>query len=302
MHRGNSGVITETTSGSQSPTRRGKVRDIYELGDTLLIVATDRLSAFDVVLPDGIPNKGKVLTQISTFWFRKLSHIIPNHIVSVGVNDFPEPFRSMAGVFGGRSMLVRKTRPLPVECVVRGYLSGSGWKEYRESRSVSGITLPAGLRESDKLPEPIFTPSTKAEQGLHDENISFETVIQTVGEKVAHTIRSVSLALYREGAAFAATRGIIIADTKFEFGLDDNNALVWIDEALTPDSSRFWPMDAYAPGGAQPSFDKQFVRDYLLSIKWDKKPPAPSLPPEIIATTGKKYEEALTLLTGHGVE
>ncbi len=302
MNRGNIGVITETSSGSQPPTRRGKVRDIYELGDTLLIVATDRLSAFDVVLPDGIPNKGKVLTQISTFWFRKLSHIIPNHIVSVDVKDFPEPFRSMPDVFAGRSMLVRKTRPLPVECVVRGYLSGSGWKEYRESQSVCGITLPAGLRESDRLPEPIFTPSTKAEQGLHDENISFETVIQTVGEKIAHTIRSVSLALYREGAAFAATRGIIIADTKFEFGVDDSNTIVWIDEALTPDSSRFWPMDSYAPGGAQPSFDKQFVRDYLLSIKWNKKPPAPSLPPEIVLTTGKKYEEALKLLTGHGVE
>jgi phosphoribosylaminoimidazole-succinocarboxamide synthase len=302
MSRRNTGVITQTSSGSQAPTRRGKVRDIYELGDTLLIVATDRLSAFDVVLPDGIPNKGKVLTQISTFWFRKLAHIVPNHILSIDVTDFREPFRSMPEVFAGRSMLVRKTRPLPVECVVRGYLSGSGWKEYQETRAVCGITLPAGLRESDKLPEPIFTPSTKAEQGTHDENISFEQVISTVGENAGNAIRSLSLALYREGAAYAATKGIIIADTKFEFGLDENNTIIWIDEALTPDSSRFWPMEKYAPGGAQPSFDKQFVRDYLLSIKWNKKPPAPALPPEIVATTGKKYEEALTLLTGHGVK
>ncbi|MDH3252288.1 MAG: phosphoribosylaminoimidazolesuccinocarboxamide synthase [Ignavibacteria bacterium] len=302
MNRSTPAVITQTSSGSLSPTRRGKVRDIYDLGESLLIVATDRLSAFDVVLPDGIPNKGKVLTQISTFWFQKLTHIVPNHILSVEVKDFPEPFRSMPEVFAGRSMLVRNTRPLTVECVVRGYLSGSGWKEYQKTQSVCGITLPAGLRESDRLPEPIFTPSTKAEQGLHDENISFEQMLVTVGEREGSALRSLSLSLYKEGAAYAATKGIIIADTKFEFGVDQEGAIIWIDEALTPDSSRFWPMDKYVPGGAQPSFDKQFVRDYLLSIQWNKKPPAPALPPEIIATTSKKYEEALTLLTGHGVE
>jgi phosphoribosylaminoimidazole-succinocarboxamide synthase len=293
-------VITQTASERFRPARRGKVRDIYDLGETLLIVATDRLSAFDVVLPDGIPNKGKVLTQISAFWFKRLSHIVPNHVLSLDINDFPEPYRSAPEIFAGRSMLVRTTKPLPVECVVRGYISGSGWNDYRKTGAICGIPLPAGLKESDRLPEPIFTPSTKAEEG-HDENIGFDEVVRLVGKEPAEKLRDVSIALYTEGTRYAASRGIIIADTKFEFGTDGKGNLVWIDEALTPDSSRFWPVDRYAPGGPQPSFDKQFVRDYLLSIKWDKTPPGPRLPGEVIETTAKKYEEGLQLLTGHGV-
>ncbi len=291
-------VITTTASGRFTPTKQGKVRDLYDLGDTLLIVATDRLSAFDVILPDGIPNKGKVLTQISSFWFERLSHIVPNHVLSTDVRDFPEPFRSAPEIFAGRSMLVKKTNPLPVECVVRGYIAGSGWNDYRTTGAICGIPLPQGLRESDKLPRPIFTPSTKAEQGVHDENISFEEVVRTIGADRGGKLRDLTLALYGAGADYAATRGIIIADTKFEFGLDRGGAVVWIDEALTPDSSRFWPMDQYRPGGPQPSFDKQFVRDYLLSVRWDKKPPAPRLPQEIIDTTSRKYGESLKLLTG----
>jgi phosphoribosylaminoimidazole-succinocarboxamide synthase len=295
-------VVTQTASATFTPGKQGKVRDIYDLGDRLLIVATDRLSAFDVVLPDGIPNKGKVLTQISAFWFTSLAHVVPSHVISTRLEDFPEPFRSHPEIFAGRSMLVQKTSPLPVECVVRGYLSGSGWNEYRRSGSICGIGLPPGLRESDKLPEPIFTPTTKADQGQHDENITFEEVVRTVGAGVAERLRELTVKLSSEGARFAASRGIIIADTKFEFGLDRNGKIIFIDEALTPDSSRFWPMTSYAPGGAQPSFDKQFVRDYLLSIRWDKKPPAPRLPQEVIATTSSKYVEALRLLTGKGVE
>jgi phosphoribosylaminoimidazole-succinocarboxamide synthase len=295
-------VVTQTASATFTPSKQGKVRDIYDLGDRLLIVATDRLSAFDVVLPDGIPNKGKVLTQISAFWFTSLAHVVPSHVISTRLEDFPEPFRSHPEIFAGRSMLVQKTSPLPVECVVRGYLSGSGWNEYRKSGSICGIGLPPGLRESDKLPEPIFTPTTKADQGLHDENITFEEVVRTVGAGVAERLRELTVRLYSEGARFAASRGIIIADTKFEFGLDRNGKIIFIDEALTPDSSRFWPMTSYAPGGAQPSFDKQFVRDYLLSIRWDKKPPAPRLPEEVIETTSSKYVEALRLLTGKGVK
>lgn len=295
-------ALTQTSDFNFSPSRQGKVRDIYDLEDSLIIVATDRLSAFDVVLRDGIPNKGKVLTQISAFWFRRLAHVVPNHVISTDVKDFPEPYRSAPEVFEGRTMLVRKTRPLPVECVVRGYISGSGWNDYRRSGTICGIKLPTGLQESDRLPQPIFTPSTKAEIGVHDENISFDNVVNIVGKKVAERIRDLTLALYSEGVAYAETRGIIIADTKFEFGLDDRDNVVWIDEALTPDSSRFWPKDKYNPGGPQPSFDKQFVRDYLLSVHWDKTPPGPSLPPEIIRTTSLKYEEALRLLTGHGIE
>ena len=276
---------------------KGKVRDIYDLGNALLIVATDRISAFDVVLPGGIPNKGKVLTQLSKFWFEKLSSVVPNHLLSVDVADFPEPFRSQPRVFGGRSMLVKKTRPLPVECVVRGYVSGSGWNDYKRTGAICGIELPAGLQESEKLPTPLFTPSTKAEQGLHDENISFDEVVHMLGEDRAEKLRAVSLALYQQGADYAETKGIIIADTKFEFGEDDDGRLVWIDEALTPDSSRFWPRDKYAPGGAQPSFDKQFVRDYLLSVKWDKTPPAPILPREVVETTSRKYLDAYRRLT-----
>ncbi len=295
-------VITETSSSAAVPARKGKVRDIYDLGNALLIVATDRISAFDVVLPDGIPNKGKVLTQLSRFWFDKLSFLIPNHLLSVDAVDFPEPFKSMPDVFAGRSMLVKKTRPLPVECVVRGYVSGSGWNDYRKSGSICGIELAKGLKESDKLPSPIFTPSTKAEQGLHDENIAFAEVVNLLGTERAEKLRAVSLALYQHGAEFAETRGIIIADTKFEFGEDEDGRLVWIDEALTPDSSRFWPRDQYKPGGAQPSFDKQFVRDYLLAIKWDKTPPAPTLPPDVITTTSRKYAEAFRRLTDRDLE
>jgi len=294
-------VITTTASAHFRPTKQGKVRDLYDLGDSLLIVATDRISAFDVILPDGIPHKGKVLTQISTFWFQRLSHLIPNHILSTDVREFPEPFRSAPEIFGGRSMLVRKTRPLPVECIVRGYISGSGWNDYRATGSICGIPLPGGMKESDKLPRPIFTPSTKAEQGLHDENISYEEVASLLGPAMAAAVRDTTVGIYSEGAAYAAGRGIIIADTKFEFGTDESGKLVWIDEAMTPDSSRFWPMDLYKPGGAQPSYDKQFVRDYLLSIRWDKKPPAPRLPADVITTTSGKYVEALTRLTGSGV-
>jgi phosphoribosylaminoimidazole-succinocarboxamide synthase len=291
-------VITTTELPGLSPSRKGKVRDVYELGENLLIAATDRLSAFDVILPDGIPNKGKVLTQISSFWFRKLAGVVDNHLTSTDIRDFPEPFRSHPEVFAGRSMVVRKTRPLPVECIARGYLSGSGWTEYLRTGAICGVKLPPGLRESDRLPEPVFTPTTKAEIGTHDENITFEEVAGLVGDDTARRLRDLTLSLYARGAEFAASRGIIIADTKFEFGVDDGGTLVWIDEALTPDSSRFWPMDLYVPGGAQPSFDKQFVRDYLLSIRWDKKPPAPRLPDEVIRTTAQKYEDALLRLAG----
>ncbi|MBK7257011.1 MAG: phosphoribosylaminoimidazolesuccinocarboxamide synthase [Ignavibacteriae bacterium] len=295
-------VITSTAGGPFTPSQQGKVRDIYALGDRLLLCATDRLSAFDVILPDGIPGKGEVLTRISAFWFQKLSHVVPHHLISIEQEDLPEPFRSRPDIFAGRSMLVRASRPLPVECIVRGYLSGSGWSEYKRTGSVCGITLPAGLRESDELPEPIFTPTTKAAIGEHDENITFEQMSDILGAGRAREVRDVSIRLYKEGAAHARTRGIIIADTKFEFGVDEKGGLVWIDEAMTPDSSRFWPVAAYVPGGAQPSFDKQFVRDYLTAIKWDKRPPAPSLPADVIATTARKYGEALALITGSSLQ
>ncbi len=295
-------IITQTTSKNFTPTKQGKVRDLYDLGESLLIVATDRLSAFDVILPDGIPNKGRVLTQISAFWFEKLSTVVKNHVITTDVKKFPEPFCSSPEIFGGRSMLVKKTKPIEVECVVRGYIAGSGWNEYKKTKSICGIRLPDGLRESDKLSEPIFTPTTKAPIGTHDENISFDQVVNLLGRELATKLRDLTIALYTKGAEFAASKGIIIADTKFEFGLDEQGTVVWIDEALTPDSSRFWPMDQYKPGGAQPSFDKQFVRDYLLSIKWNKQPPAPKLPAEVIRTTSRKYEEALKLLSGKDVE
>ncbi len=290
-------VIVSTGTPPFVPTKQGKVRDIYDIGERLLLVATDRLSAFDVVLPDGIPGKGTVLTQISAFWFQKLAHVVPHHLLSVETGDFPEPFRSHPDVFAGRSMLVHKTTPLPVECIVRGYLSGSGWSEYRRSKSVCGIQLSAGLKESDQLPEPIFTPTTKAEVGVHDENMTYAQVEDVIGKDLARAVRETSIQIYTEGAAYARTRGIIIADTKFEFGLDAHGALIWIDEALTPDSSRFWPLASYAPGGAQPSFDKQFVRDYLLTLNWDKRPPGPPLPPDVVTTTALKYQEALTMLS-----
>lgn len=295
-------VLTSTTECGFLPSKQGKVRDIFDLGDALLIVATDRLSAFDVVFAQGIPNKGKVLTQISAFWFKRMAGLVSNHMISMDVADFPEPFRSRPDVFAGRSMLVRKTAPLPVECVVRGYITGSGWNDYCRTGMICGLVLPAGLVESQQLPEPMFTPSTKADLGLHDENIGFDQVVSLVGRSVAQKIRDLTIALYSEGATYARQRGIIIADTKFEFGLDKQGAVVWIDEALTPDSSRFWPEDEYTPGVSQPSYDKQFVRDYLMRIKWGKKPPAPELPPDVIATTAQKYEEALKRLTGQTLQ
>jgi len=276
--------------------RRGKVRDVYDLGDRLLIVATDRLSAFDVVLPNGIPDKGRVLTQLSLFWFRQLADLLPNHVVASRVEDYPEALQAFRDQLEGRSMIVAKTEPLPVECVVRGYLVGSGFKDYLKTGAVCGIRLPAGLREADALEPPIFTPATKAEVG-HDENVSFERITQMLGGDRAAEIRDVSLGLYGRARAYAAERGILLADTKFEFGIRDGR-LIWIDEALTPDSSRFWPADGYAPGRSQPSFDKQFVRDHLEAIGWNKQPPAPELPEEIVRRTSERYREAYARLTG----
>lgn len=291
-------VIRETNFAGIAPIARGKVRDIYDLGDKLLIVATDRLSAFDVVMPTPIPDKGRILTQLSLFWFDLLKNIVPNHILSA--TDFPSPFNSYREDLTGRSMIVRKTKPLPIECVVRGYVSGSGWKDYRATGSICGITLPSGLRESDKLPEPIFTPATKAASG-HDENISFERAEELVGVEIARRVRDISLEIYRQASAYAAPRGILLADTKFEFGLLGYE-LIWIDEALTPDSSRFWPAAQYAPGGPQPSFDKQFVRDYLERIRWPKTPPGPELPADVVAATRAKYREAYRILVGHELD
>jgi phosphoribosylaminoimidazole-succinocarboxamide synthase len=288
-------VIRETQFAGLTPAARGKVRDIYDLGDKLLIVATDRLSAFDVVLPTPIPDKGRVLTQLSLFWFDLLKEVVPNHVLSA--TDFPAPFDKFKDDLAGRSMVVRKTQPLPIECVVRGYVSGSGWKDYRAAGKICGIALPAGLRESDRLPEPLFTPSTKATTG-HDENISFEQAAALIGRDLAERVRAVSIELYRRAAAYAEPRGVILADTKFEFGIL-NNELIWIDEALTPDSSRFWPAAQYQPGGPQPSFDKQFVRDYLERIHWPKTPPGPDLPPDVVAATRAKYREAYRILVGH---
>jgi len=286
-------VLRETQFAGLSPSARGKVRDIYDLGDKLLIVATDRLSAFDVILPTPIPDKGRVLTQLSLFWFDLLKDVIPNHVLSAA--EFPAPFDKFQGELEGRSMLVRKTQPLPIECVVRGYVSGSGWKDYRATGRICGIALPNGLLESGRLPEPIFTPATKAVSG-HDENISFEQAEKMVGKDLADRVRAVSLELYRRASAHAEPRGIILADTKFEFG-QLNGELIWIDEALTPDSSRFWPAAHYVPGGPQASFDKQFVRDYLERMRWPKTPPGPELPPEVVDATREKYREAFRILT-----
>jgi len=291
-------VIRETNFGGISPLARGKVRDIYDLGDRLLIVATDRLSAFDVVMPTPIPDKGRILTQLSLFWFHKLGDILPNHVLTA--TEFPSPFDRYVEDLAGRSMVVRKTQPLPIECVARGYLSGAGWKDYQASGAVCGISLPAGLKESDKLPEPIFTPATKAASG-HDENISFERASETLGKVLAEKVRSVTLDIYRRAAAYAEPRGILLADTKFEFGTL-NGELIWIDEALTPDSSRFWPAAQYKPGGPQPSFDKQFVRDYLERIRWPKTPPGPELPPDVVAGTRAKYREAYRILVGRDLD
>src|SRR5712675_3020131 len=291
-------VVRETKFAGISPAARGKVRDIYDAGDKLLIVATDRLSAFDVILPTPIPDKGRVLTQLSLFWFDLLRDVIPNHVLSA--TDFPAPFDNYRDDLAERSMLVRKTVPLPIECVVRGYVSGSGWKDYRASGQICGIALPSGLRESDRLPEPIFTPATKAATG-HDENISFERAASLVGSERAGQVRDVSLEIYRRAATYAEPRGILLADTKFEFGLL-NDELIWIDEALTPDSSRFWPQDQYKPGGPQPSFDKQFVRDYLETLDWNKQPPAPKLPEDVVEKTSAKYLEAYRILTGRELD
>jgi phosphoribosylaminoimidazole-succinocarboxamide synthase len=291
-------VVRETKFAGISPAARGKVRDIYDADDKLLIVATDRLSAFDVILPTPIPDKGRVLTQLSLFWFDLLRDVIPNHVLSA--TEFPAQFAAYREELEGRSMLVRKTAPLPIECVVRGYVSGSGWKDYRASGKICGIALPAGLRESDRLPEPIFTPATKAATG-HDENISFERSAEMIGSERARQVRDVSLEIYRRAAAYAEPRGILLADTKFEFGLL-NDELIWIDEALTPDSSRFWPAAQYQPGGPQPSFDKQFVRDYLESIHWPKTLPGPELPAEVVAATRGKYREAYRILTVRELE
>ena len=287
-------VVWETNFPGLKLVSRGKVRDLYEVGDDLLLVATDRLSAFDVVLPTPIPDKGRVLTQLSLFWFGMLGDVVPHHVLSA--TDFPAPADAYGQQLAGRAMLCRKTRPLPVECVVRGYLAGSGWKDYRATGKVCGVALPPGLRESDRLPAPIFTPSTKATVG-HDENISFDDVVARVGGDRAEELRSLSLQIYHRAAAYAEPRGILIADTKFEFGLIGDK-LIWIDEALTPDSSRFWPARGYEPGRSQPSFDKQYVRDYLESIGWNKKPPGPQLPPEVVERTRAKYREAYRLLAG----
>jgi phosphoribosylaminoimidazole-succinocarboxamide synthase len=276
---------------------RGKVRDIYAVGDDrMMIVVSDRLSAFDVVLPDPIPDKGRVLTELANFWFAKLGHIVPNHLTGID----PESVLKEPGdkeQVRGRAIVVKKLKPLPIEAVVRGYLIGSGWKDYQATGAVCGIKLPAGLKQAQKLPEPIFTPATKAESG-HDENISFDRMCGIVGKPVAEKVREVSIRLYREAADFAASRGILIADTKFEFGTDEKGTLVLIDEVLTADSSRFWPADQYAVGSSPPSYDKQFVRDYLETLDWNKAPPAPKLPPEVIARTSAKYREALERLTG----
>ncbi len=293
-------AVRETNFSNLRLVNRGKVRDIYEVGESLLIVATDRISAFDVVMDDPVPDKGKILTKVSTFWFERLSSIIDNHLITANPDEYPESCKPYKEYLVGRSMLVHKAKPLPVECVVRGYLSGSGWLEYRSLGSISGISLPEGLKESSQLPEPIFTPATKAAMGNHDENISFEVAAHIVGEDIAKEIRVISLRLYQDGRNLASKNGIIIADTKFEFGFV-NDHLMLIDEVLTPDSSRFWPIDEYRTGRTQKSFDKQFLRDYLNGIDWPKRPPPPKLPPEVIQITKDKYLEVLERLTGKGL-
>jgi len=294
-------ALLQTRLEGVTPFRQGKVRDVYEVGAALLIVATDRISAFDYILGSGIPDKGAVLTQLSAFWFGLMADLVPHHVISTDADAYPEPARRHAGLLRGRSMLVTRTRPLPIECVVRGHLSGSGWKEYRQTGSVCGIALPPGLRESDRLPEPIFTPSTKAESG-HDVNITAAQAADIIGPELFERLRALSLAVFARGASHAERLGIIVADTKFEFGLageaGDGERLLLIDEVLTPASSRFWPADASRPGGPQPSFDKQYVRDYLEAIGWNKQPPAPGLPADVVEKTREKYVEAYRRLTG----
>jgi phosphoribosylaminoimidazole-succinocarboxamide synthase len=293
----NNPIILETALTGVDLHARGKVRDVYSLGDRLLIVATDRISAFDYILPTGIPDKGRVLTQLSIFWFDFLRDLTPTHFLTADVAEYPDPLGQFRDRLEGRSMLVKRAKMVDIECVARGYISGSGWKEYLQSGTVCGIKLPAGLRESDKLQEPIFTPATKEQSG-HDENISFERTCELIGEDLAKQLRDLTLAIYARAAQYAETKGIIIADTKFEFGFVDG-VLTLGDEVLTPDSSRFWPAEKYKPSGAQFSFDKQFVRDYLESIHWNKQPPAPPLPDEVAAKTGEKYRQAYSVLTGH---
>ncbi|MHB8766535.1 MAG: phosphoribosylaminoimidazolesuccinocarboxamide synthase [Deferrisomatales bacterium] len=292
-------AVFQTDLPGLPPPRRGKVRDVYDLGERLLIVATDRLSAFDVVLPTPIPGKGEVLTRLSAHWFGRTRDVVANHLVSIDPAAYPPEARAHAGILAGRSMLVAKASPLPVECIVRGYLSGSAWKEYQKSQTVCGIALPPGLRDSEQLPEPLFTPSTKAPEGEHDENISFEKMVELVGADLSQKVRKIALGLYRRGAEEAARKGILIADTKFEFGLEGDR-LILIDEALTPDSSRFWRVEGYAAGQAQDSLDKQYVRDYLERIAWNKTPPGPELPADVVAETSRRYREILELLTGPG--
>jgi phosphoribosylaminoimidazole-succinocarboxamide synthase len=292
--------VIQTRLNGAAPHRQGKVRDIYELGDRLVLVATDRISAFDYVLGSGIPDKGKVLTQLSAFWFDQTHDIVPNHLIATDVAQFPPGLREDADMLAGRSMLVRKTNPIPIECVARGYLSGSGWKDYRATGTVCGVPLPGGLRESDRLPAPVFTPATKATSG-HDVNISQAEAGRIVGDRLVATLRDLTLQLYAFGAAHAESRGIILADTKFEFGLTDEGRVLLIDEVMTPDSSRYWPKDQYEPGGPQPSFDKQYVRDYLEQIHWNKQPPVPSLPDDVVLRTREKYLEAFRRLTGKEV-
>ena len=290
-------IVGETQLSGLTLQRRGKVRDVYDLGEHLLIVATDRISAFDYILGSGIPDKGKVLTQLSAFWFGRIGDLVPHHLVSIEVDDFPAVTRPHRDVLRGRSMLVRKTDPLAIECVARGFLSGSGWKDYKKTGAVCGITLPAGLIEADRLPEPIFTPATKAESG-HDENISEHEAGEIVGHDLVARLKTLTLEIYQRGVAHGETRGIIIADTKFEFGRLPDGTLLLIDEVLTPDSSRFWPKADYRPGGSPPSFDKQFVRDYLEHIGWNKQPPVPTLPADVISRTREKYVEAFRRITG----
>jgi len=292
--------IPKTQFDDLSLVRQGKVRDIFDTGDALLMVTTDRLSAFDVVLPDLIPDKGKVLNQISVFWFKKMESIVKNHIITTNPKDYPGEFKPYAEALDKRSMLVKKARPIPVECIVRGYISGSGWSSYQKEGQVCGIKLPKGLKESDKLAEPLFTPSTKAEVGDHDINISFDDTVGLIGRETAHELKRLSLEVYQRGAEYALSKGIIIADTKFEFGLLDGE-IILIDEILTPDSSRFWPLSDYEPGRGQNSFDKQYVRDWLIASGWDKKHPGPKLPQDVIDRTARTYKEIYTRLTGENV-
>ena len=292
-------LLTTSIPGGQLVSR-GKVRDIYATEGSLVLVATDRISAFDCVLAPGVPGRGIILTQLSSFWFRRSASVVPNHLLATSLDGFPEPFRNHTEL-DGRSVLVRRLEPIPVECVARGYLSGSGWKEYRESGRVCGIPLPAGLVESDRLPEPIFTPATKETSG-HDENISFDRMVELVGATTAEALRDLTMRLYRDAAQLALERGLIIADTKFEFGFDADGTIVWMDEALTPDSSRFWPADDYTPGRGQASFDKQFVRDWLTASGWNKEPPAPELPPQVVSGTLERYREAYRRITGHTID